>query len=64
MKALHFDPDQRHESIAVFIQELFQDLTKNNKVLAVPTSPESRNAHMPINRLSKHFRKSLLVVRI
>jgi serine/threonine-protein kinase len=64
MKALHFDPDQRHESVAVFIQELFQDLTKNNKVLAVPTSPESRNTHMPINRLSKHFRKSLLVVRI
>ena len=63
MKALHFDPDQRHESVAVFIQELFQDLTKNNKVYAVPTSPELQNAHMPINRISKHFRKSLLVIR-
>ena len=63
IKALHFDPDQRHESVAVFIKELFQDLTKNNKVYAVPTSPELRNAHMPINRIGKHFRKSLLVIR-
>jgi serine/threonine-protein kinase len=31
MKALHFDPDQRHESIAVFIQELFQDLNGTRK---------------------------------
>ena len=55
IKALHFDPNQRHESIAVFIQELFQDYNRNNKVLAVPTSPELGNAHIPNNGLGKHF---------
>jgi len=63
MKALHFDPDQRHESVAVFIEALFRDLTKNNKVYAVRTSPELRNAHVHTNRIGKHFRKSLLVIR-
>ena len=64
MKALHFDPDQRNESVAVFIEELFQDLTKNNNVLAVPTSPKLRNAHIPNNRLGKHFRKQLSNIKI
>ena len=62
MKALHFDPDQRHESVAVFIQELFQDFNGTRKIQAVPIPEKLKSSFIPKNRLDKHFRKPLSTI--
>jgi len=59
MKALHFDPDQRHESVGVFIQELFKDLNGTRKIQAVTIPEKLKNSFIPKNRLGQHFRKPL-----
>ena len=63
MKALHFDPDLRHDSIDIFIQELFKDsehkfnsngFHKNTNGTLPATNGHSKNSRTPIKNTQNY----------
>lgn len=63
MKALHFDPDQRHDSIDIFLKELFKDsqhkselngFHKNTNGALPETNGRFHGARTPIKNTKRH----------
>jgi len=63
MKALHFDPDQRHDSIDIFLQTLFKDshhkselngFLKNTNGALPETNGRFHGARTPIKNTKRH----------